>query len=200
MGFVVVTPPAAEPISLAEFKLAARVTNAAEDTLITSVIIPAARRRYETDTRRQVVTATYDWFLCDFPPRRSGEESRIEIPLPPLASITSVKYVDVEGTLQVLDSAKYKVTQGKEPGQIYPAPEEEWPETQTTLTDERVQIRFVAGRAVGAVDPVDKMAIQLLALHWFENREAVIVDERVSIESLPLGYEALVRNRQITVM
>jgi uncharacterized phiE125 gp8 family phage protein len=200
MGLVVVTPPAAEPISLAEFKLAARVTNAAEDTLITALIIPAARRRYETDTRRQVVTATYDYFLGDFPLRRSGEESRIEIPLPPLASITSVKYVDVDGVLQTFDSASYKVTQGKEPGQVYPAADAQWPDTQSTLIDERVQIRFVAGRAVGSVDPVDKMAIQLLALHWFENREAVIVDESVRIESLPLGYEALARNRRITAV
>jgi hypothetical protein len=165
MGLVVVTPPAAEPISLAEFKLAARVTNAAEDDLITDILIPAARRRYETDTRRQIVTATYDWFFQDFPPQRAGEDSRIEIPVPPLASIVSVKYVDVDGVLQTLDSSKYVVTQGKEPGQIYPA-----------------------------------QAIMLLALHWFENREAVIVDERVAIQTLPLGYETLSRNRQITAV
>lgn len=197
MGLVVVTPPAAEPLSLAEFKLAARVTNAVEDTLITDIVIPGARRKYELDTRRQIVTTTYDYILQDFPTSRAGEFSRIEIPRPPLFSVTSVKYIDVDGVEQTLEASKYKVTAGKVPGQVYPAPSEQWPVTQTTLVDERVTIRFIAGVAVASVDPTDKQAISLLALHWFENREAVVVDERIAVESVPLGYEALILGRQI---
>lgn len=198
MSYVVVTAPVAEPLSVAEFKLAARVTNTAEDTLISDIIIPAARRRYETDTRRQVVTATYDYFLDDFTTAKKGDGSCIEIPKPPLASITSVKYFDTDGVEQTFDSSKYLVSSGKVPGVIAPVSGEQWPETQSTRPLERVTIRFVAGVDVSAVDPVDKQAMSLLALHWFENREAVVVDQRIATDEVPLGYTALMMNRQIT--
>lgn len=197
MGLVVVTAPAAEPLSLAEFKLAGRVTNTAEDALI-PIYISAARRRYELDTRRQVVTATYDYFLDDFPSVKKDDGSEIEIPRPPLTSITSVKYIDADGIEQVFDSSKYLVTSGREPACIYPAPDEQWPTTQTTRLRERVTIRFVAGVDVSSTDPTDKQAIMLLALHWFENREAVVVDQRIATAEVPLGYTQLMLNRQIT--
>lgn len=197
MGLVVVTPPAAEPLSLAEFKLAARVTNSAEDTLITDVIIPAARRKYELDTRRQLVQATYDYFFTDFPPIRSGEGSQVELPRPPLDSITSVKYYDEDGVQQTLDASKYLVTSGRDPGVVYPAPGEQWPVTQTTRLEERVTIRYVTGELVTDLDPTDKLGVQLLALHWFENREAVVVEGVIKSEVVPLGYEQLVLSRQV---
>ena len=59
MPLVIVTPPAEEPVSLAEAKLHLRVDIADDDALITA-LISAARQAAETITGRQIVTARWN--------------------------------------------------------------------------------------------------------------------------------------------
>ena len=193
----VVNSPTVEPITLAEFKLAARVTNTSEDLLIANILIPGARSKYELDTRRQVVTATYDFFLRDFPSARSGEDSVIEIPKPPLASVTSINYFNTDGVLTLLATSVFDSDTNTEPGTVFPKPNQEWPVIETDRLRNGVEIRFVAGVVAASVDPIDKQAIMMLALHWFENREAVVIDQRIATEIVPIGWSSIVESRTI---
>ena len=66
MPLQLVTPPAEEPVSLAEAKLHLRVDFPNEDALITA-LIAAARQAAETLTGRQLVTARWKLVLDSFP-------------------------------------------------------------------------------------------------------------------------------------
>lgn len=200
---VVVTPPTAEPVSLDELKLAAHITHSSEDTFLTNSIA-AARFRYELDTRRQLMVATYDWFLPCFSSRtnRRGsvivQERSFEIPLPPLSSIVSVKHFDTAGVEQTISSSEYGVKTSSEPGRIYNLPNEEWPDLEDDRIEDAVTIRFIAGAALASdVPELDKKAILLLAQHWIENRETVVLDDRIRSASVPLSYPEIAEGRKI---
>ena len=66
MPMQLMTPPAGEPISLAEAKLHLRVDFDDDDSLI-QVLISAARQAAETLTNRQFVTARWRMVLDSFP-------------------------------------------------------------------------------------------------------------------------------------
>lgn len=207
---VVVTPPVAEPISLAELKLAAHITHTDEDAFITRVI-KAARIRYELDTGRQLMVATYDWFLPCFSPREyvgvipDGRtistrlmQRTFEIPLPPLVSIDEVEYYDTAGVLTILPVSVYAAKTSSEPGKIYNLPNQEWPDLEDDRIEDVVRIRFTAGSATAADVPEDdKQAIYLLAQHWVENREAVVLDDRIRAAEVPRTYETIQLGRRI---
>ena len=66
MPMQLITPPAGEPVSLAEAKLHLRVDFDDDDSLI-QVLISAARQAAETLTNRQLVTARWRMVLDSFP-------------------------------------------------------------------------------------------------------------------------------------
>jgi uncharacterized phiE125 gp8 family phage protein len=73
-----VTPPAMEPVALADVKAQSRITIADEDSYISTFLIPTARQHLEDFTKRQFVNSTWrmklDAFLAC---------SSIYFPLPP---------------------------------------------------------------------------------------------------------------------
>jgi uncharacterized phiE125 gp8 family phage protein len=183
MGLSLVTAPAAEPISATEAKAHCRVDHSLDDTLI-GTLITAARQRIETWQRRQLVTATWDWKLDDFP--RDGDRT-FYVPLPPLQSITSITYVDADGNSQTLSSSVYTVDAVSEPGRIVEAYGQSWPATRKQPN--AVTVRFVAGYGLAAAVPeATKAALKLLVGHWFANREAV---QPGTLTELPLAVERL---------
>ncbi len=201
---VVVTPPTEEPVSLAELKLSAHIEHSSEDTFLTDTIA-AARFRYELDTRRQLMEATYDWFLPCFSSRTNRRGDRIivqersfEIPLPPLKSIVSVKYFDTAGVEQTVPDVEYGTKTSSEPGRIYNLPNEEWPDLENDRIEDAVTIRFIAGEEFAVdVPELDRQAILLLAGHWVENREAVVLDDRIRSASVPITYPEIAEGRKI---
>ncbi len=83
MPLTEIAAPAAEPLSVADLRTAIGIDWTDDDGLIES-IGKAARRWVELYTRRQIITATYDLYLSDWP-----DSNVIRIPRPPLSSITS---------------------------------------------------------------------------------------------------------------
>ena len=88
MSLKLITPPVGSALTLTEAKAHLRVTSSTEDTLH-QAMIDAAEALAVTATGRQLMTATYDLTLDRFAPV-------IELPLPPLQSVTSVKYIDTD--------------------------------------------------------------------------------------------------------
>src|SRR4051812_14255213 len=114
-----VTAPNTEPVTLAEAKTHLRVTAADDDTYITA-LIKGARQHCEVVLNRALLQQDWDLFFDCFP-------DVIRVPMPPLQSITSVKYIDLSGTLQTLDPTGYAVDKNFEPGRIKPAYGTSWP-------------------------------------------------------------------------
>lgn len=162
-----VTPPATEPISLAEAKAQLRVDGSTEDTFITSLII-AAREHCEGFQKRAYITQTYDLWLDNWP--RYGY---ITIPRPPLQSVTYVKYYGTDDTEYTFATADYFVDDKSDPGRVSLGYSKIWP-TTTLRPANAVAVRFVAGYGnASSVPQKVKQAMLLLIAYWFDNREAV---------------------------
>ena len=145
MRLELVTAPATEPVSLTDAKLHLRVEGSEEESAI-SLAITRARTEAEDRLGRALITQTWTLYLDSFP--ASGE---IVFPLPPLQSITSVKYVDTDGVLQTLATTEYVVDTSGEKGRLYLDWEKSWPSIR--LQPNAVQVEFVAGYGVASAVP-----------------------------------------------
>lgn len=165
MGLVLVTPPTAEPVTLAEAKTFCRVDHDWENELLTS-LVSAARTAAETETGRQLVSATWRWSADNWP--ESGE---VILPRPTLQTVSAVQYYDPDGVLQSVDTDEYFTSTAGVRGRVVFASGFSWPSLQDDRPD-RVSITFTSGYGSPADVPAGlKTAIGLLVAHWYENRE-----------------------------
>lgn len=204
-GLTLVTGPIAEPVTLAEVKLWARIDVAADDDLITA-LITAARRLLEQQYGRALLTQTWTLSLDEFPGGSGwywswldGRPSRyqgtdysrpvIYLPRPPCVSVTSVEYIDGGGTLQTLSSTLYQVDTTQEPARIAPAYGCVWPVTRCPQT-QAVRVTYIAGYgdAPGDVPETIKTALKLTVASWYAQREDFSL---VRLTELPMGAAAL---------
>ncbi len=177
-SLALVTAPSVEPVTLAEVKEHLRVDTTDEDTLIATLITAAVdyvsgRNGY---TGRVLVQQTWDCYLDKFP----ENNGKIELPLPPVQSVTSITYQDENGATQTLATSVYSVNTTSEPAQIVVKQDQEWPDTY--LAWDAVKIRFVAGYAptndgsptdfASGVPAAIKAAIFLAVADLYENRAA----------------------------
>lgn len=169
------TAPAVEPVSTAEAKTHMRVTIATDDTYIDR-LIQAAREWVEMVTARALINQTWDMYLDRFP-----SANEIEIPYPPLGSVTHVKYTDSDDTEATFTSDDYDVDTDSEPGRVVLGYTKTWP-TATLRPMNPVTVRFVAGYgAAGANVPERfRQAILLLVGEMYENREPQVTGTIVS--------------------
>lgn len=105
-----------------------------------------------------------DWAIAESRTLR-GHRHGIAIPLPPLQSVTSIKYLDTDGVQQTLDPATYIVHDGV-PAHIVLATGAAWP--STSLLPGSVVVRFIAGYGDKGSDvPEDiRMYITLQVSHF----------------------------------
>lgn len=170
-ALTLVAPPTAEPVTLAEAKAQLKVDASADDALITSLITAARQQAEETGAfgfshGRALVTQTLALFLDGFP----DADGAIEVPRPPLASVTSITYVDTAGTTQTLASSDYTVDAKSKPGRVAPAFGKSWPATRDVIN--AVTVTFDAGYGTAAAVPESiKREIKALLVHLYERRE-----------------------------
>lgn len=171
MGLKLITPPALEPVTLAEAKLHLRVDGTDEDALIT-VLISSARRHAEHVTERAFVTQTWELAIDKFP------AAEILLPKPPLVSIASVSYDDAAGVEQVMSPTAYTTDLYQEPGWLFPANGTAWPDTLDAAN--AVRVRYVAGYGTPGDVPENIRQWMLLRIGaLYRNREE-LVDGRLS--------------------
>jgi uncharacterized phiE125 gp8 family phage protein len=185
MGAIkIITGPASEPVSLAEAKTQCRVDVTDDDALLTGLIV-VAREEVERRTWHAVISQTLELVLDGWP---SG--SYIELPRPPLVSVSSVKYRTSAGVETTWSSVNYIAGADHIPGRLVLADGASWPSGDLYPT-EAIRIRYVAGYTNAAVVPQSlKLAMLLLIAHWYENREAVVTSGAVP-KDVPFGVEAL---------
>lgn len=162
MRLRLITAPASEVVTSAEAKAHLRVDHADDDALIIAYLTSA---RAHLDGRdgilgRALMTQTWELVLDTFP------VAQIALPLPPLQSITSIKYQDSNNVEQTMDAADYVVDATSEPACVHPATA--WPSTYSTPN--AATIRFVAGygNASAVPEPI-KTAIKLKVQALYDN-------------------------------
>jgi len=189
----------AEPVTLTEVKEQLRISGSDDDDLLNRLII-AATDYTENVLQRALIEGTCDLYLNRFPFR---DDIPIAIPLPPLISITSIKWIDNQGVEQTWSNTLYTVDTDQDYcALVYPNENESYPSTRSF--PKAVHIEYQAGYADSAASPVDeadnvpseiKHAILLLIGHWYENREASTAG--IVINSVKMTFNALVANYKV---
>ena len=178
-----VTAPTVEPLTIAAAKLQVRLETTADDPLVLDAI--RAAREY-CESFADISAATTTWRLTldafpiggewtwgvqganpDTPWSGYGAAGLIRVPRPPLQSVTTIKYVDLNGTLQTLASTEYRVDADSMPARITPEYGKIWPVTRPVIG--AVQVNYVAGYTT--VPEKVLQAIRLLFAAYYERRE-----------------------------
>lgn len=173
-NLVLVTPPAEQPVTLAEAKAQLRVTSASEDAQITA-IIKRATAHLERSLEHAFVTQTWRMDVAAFPDCRE-----VWLPLEPVQSVTSVTYYDAANVLQTLDVANYGLYRSRRGWFVELANGVSWPSAYAR--PDAVKILFVAGYGAAASVPDDvKQAILLLVskLYSTSRSDALVRSETV---------------------
>lgn len=147
----------------------------ADDDLITT-LITVARQNAETVTRRALITQVWYFYLADWP-----EKDYIEIPLPPLQSVASVKYKDTEGAESVFAATDYIVDTKSTPGRIVLAYGKTWP-SATLYPTNPITVEFTCGYGTSgtSVPAAIKQAMLVDIADLYQQRETVITGTTVS--------------------
>jgi uncharacterized phiE125 gp8 family phage protein len=187
MAVRVVTPPSVEPITLDEAHDWIRDDGDSANDGVLGLLIKAMREYAETLTGRAFVQRTLElscgafWWNARCP---------LVLPYPPLVSVESVKYLDVDGEERTLGVDVYTVDADNDPGRIFLAYQRTWPATR--CAHNAVRVRYVAGFPPVAADyRANIPACVKLWMHTrlatlFENREQLVVGE--SIADIPRDF------------
>lgn len=179
MALRLITPPSAEPLTVAEAKQHMNVTHTADDGYIATLIV-AARMHLDGDKgvlRRALSPQTWELVLDRFP-------DDILVPLPPLRTVDIVSYTGEDGVQQTLAPDQYTVDNVNEPGWVI-AGKNGWPKTGDYVN--AINVTFTAGYDV--VPAPIKAAMLFMIGHLYENREDVVIG--LPVAKLPNGSEML---------
>ena len=145
MKFKVIPAVGTEPITRAEAKLHLGLDDMSgshPDDAIVDALITGARQYAEHYTGRALAEQTIEAALDEFP---DSDDDRIDLPMPPVASITSVKYTDTAGAEQTITGSAYALSTYGESRTVAPTSGNYWPSTEDI--PDAVRIRYVTGYA-----------------------------------------------------
>lgn len=170
--------PAAEPVTLDEVKAQSRIETHDENSYLNG-LIKAARGHVESMCGLRIITQTIV-AKCD------AFADLAVLPFGPVASVSSITYVDVAGATQTLASSVYETRADGLLASIVIKPGQAWP---TVQTGSRITVTAVCGTAA-APDEV-KQAMLMMIAHWHLNREAV---GQNNLAPMPFAVDALLAN------
>lgn len=137
--FKTTVEPTIEPITLEALKTRLRIGSTCDFDAELSLILTAARKQVEADSYRRLITQTVVGYMDEFQWVRE-----IELRIAPVASITSITYVDLNGATQTYASSRYAVDIKNTPPRIVLDTNEQVEYTEEN-TPNAVAITFVAG-------------------------------------------------------
>ncbi len=226
MGLKLTAAPVLEPFAVTDTIIRQQVRLDIDDTSQDGVLaqfIQESREDVELICRRAMITQSWLLTLDKFPSpgletssanwygpswgvgpgpltviRPDGKTLyEIVLPLPPLQTVDSIKYWDQNGVQQTLDPTTYIVDNVSEPARVVPAPGVAWPSTQNRIN--AVDVRFTAGYGLtgASVPAAIKQWMLMRITDAFENREAVVMGIRGTVETHPYFDRLLDAHRVI---
>jgi uncharacterized phiE125 gp8 family phage protein len=177
---IVVTPP--DPIvSYADAAARLRIASDGEQADVEAMIAAATAMLDGPDgwLGRAIGEQTLE-LRCD---RFPGCDYPLRLPLPPIAAMVSVKYLDADGVEQTIAGSDYELI-GDE---LWPTASASWP--TTAARPEAVRIRYSAG--YDDVPPNITAAILLMTGDLYANRETAVTGTIASAVPMSTTVEAL---------
>lgn len=164
MSLVMTSPPAVEPVTVADAKAHMRIDTAAEDVLIGSLLL-TSRLHIETALSLALVTQSWKMTLDRWPKARG-----IALPLAPLRAVDGVRVKDASGNAVIVPEQSYLVDLASRPPRIV------WNNSvppQPGIAAKGIEIDLTAGfgDSAASVPAPLKHAILMLTAHWYEHRD-----------------------------
>ena len=181
MSSILLTAPAAEPLTLDEARAFLRVEHHDDDQVI-AALIASARLHIEAQTRRALITQSWRLPVDCWP-----QDGRIQVVPGPLQVLTAARVYDIEGLAHDVDIQVFV------------------PDKGASLLAFAVGAVPVPGRIAGGIEldvtvgygdgPVDvpealRHAIRLLVAHWYDNRGLIAIGNQGA--ALPATVDALI--------
>ena len=181
MTYALITPPVAEPLTLAEIKAHLRIDGSAEDGLLTG-LIKVAREHLERTTGLALISQGWRLYLDCWP--QSGV---LEISRGPVVSIEAVHAFDELGEESEVALAGHVLDGLCRPARLWLR---ESPVARQAING--IEVDFTAGFGESGADVPDtlKRAMLVHAAHCYEFRGAVPIEMQPA--SVPEGYDLLV--------
>lgn len=179
MSITIVTPPASEPVSLAEAKLFLRIDHNSEDALI-NTLIGAAREAVEAGCGRALITRRVRENLDIW--RRDAVNGAL-LSVGPVTNIVAVRLLADNGAQSVIDPERYRLEGGRDrPRLVFP------PGLPATLRSAGgIEIEYDAGFDDNAADL--PLALRLATLQVV----AALYEARQGEATVPDAARALMR-------
>ena len=157
MTWSISSQPVNDPVTTAEVKSSLRIDHSVQDTMLASMI-KAATRQAEKDLDRSIINRTlvleFDyWPTCGV----------IHLPKPPFQSVDEVKYIDTNGSEQILaENTDYEVKLSGDSGRVVVAPGKSWPSVQSNKKGV-ITVTVVAGFGANDSDVPDDIKQAIIA-------------------------------------
>lgn len=177
--------------STTDLKTHFRVTDTNSDDYI-AALSSAVMTHLEAVTGRAIGSRKYTWTLDSFPCSWV-----LYVPKPPLQSVTSITYIDTDGSTDTWGSTYYTVDTASVPARITPAYQETWPITRDVPN--AVTIVFTAGYTSSGQVPTDLIhAGKFIAGHLWVNRQDVVANPMgLSPVEMPRNSDWLLAKYQV---
>ncbi len=162
MSPILIAPPLAEPVSLAETKLYLKIDVPDEDDLVRT-LISAARLLIEAASGRLLIHQTWRLVLDHWP-----QHGEIRLPLAPVAQVVAARVFDAAGIPQALAPTALELVAGTDPPLMVMAT----PVPPPGRPRAGIEIDLLAGFGPAAVSVPHalRQAILMLVARWFELR------------------------------
>lgn len=178
--------PSTEPVSLSDMKAQLNIKDTVQDAVITRRITEA-REWIEAFLQRALITSNWQLVMDEWP-------GSAELLFPPVASVSSVKYIDANNVLQTLSSSAYYLDNYREPAMLHSAYGYDFPDA--LAVPNAVRVEYVAGYANAAAVPSPiKEALMLLVGHWMNYQGDA--ESGSVITRVPLAVEQLLQPYRI---
>ncbi len=177
---ILITGPAAEPVSLAEMKAWLRLDGEEEDTLV-AALLTAARLTVEAASARFLLTQT--WRLVHDAWPAGGI---IPLAQGPLVDVVAIRVYAGNGVAQTVPTAALIASRARDPAELRLA----GPVPAPGRSREGIEIDLVFGYGASPSDvpaPL-RQAVRMLTARWFEHRG----DARERDRGLPAEIVALI--------
>jgi uncharacterized phiE125 gp8 family phage protein len=182
MPSILLTSPAAEPLTLAQAKDFLRVQHDADDDLI-AALIAGARAHVEAQTRRALMTQV--WRLTRDAWPASG---RLPVLPAPLREVIAARVWQADGTLLPIDIEAFAVDAASAPAVLAFA-RGAMPMPGRLAAGIEIDIEAGYGNEPEDVPEPLRQAIRLLVAHWYENRRVLSASGEMA--SFPTNVGAL---------
>lgn len=164
MPAILVTPPAVEPVSLADAKAHLRVGHADDDDLIAR-LIAAGRRQVEARTGMKLISQQWTVFRDDWP-----ETGVIDLPLHPVLAVDELAVFGEDDTRATIDPAHYLADSASRPARLWLRGARVWARPGRIANGIAITVTAGFGPDGSHVPETLRQAILVLAAHWFAHR------------------------------